>query len=208
MPTILRAGERLKSTYSFEPVDHLHRTEFYIWEEALTRWKGEGLPEDWRETNLFRYDPPGMFGTGVDLGWCEPPFLPAFEEKVIEVQGDHEIIQDFAGRWLKVFTGRRHGFMPDYLKHPVTCLKDWETVVLPRLNPATPERWERIRGKPAEARARAGAVGGMVNQGLVGGYMYLRALIGPEDLLYAFHDQPELVHAAMEGWLAIMDAGV
>ena len=31
--------------------------------------------------------------------------------------------------------------------------------------------------------------------------MYLRALIGPEDLLYMFYDEPEVIHAAMQGWL-------
>ena len=134
-------GERMRATYEFRPVDHLHRQEFYIWDEALERWKAEGLPEDWREQNLFNYDPAAVCGTGVGLGWCEPPFLPGFEDKVIEDKGDYEIVRDGAGRTIQVFKGRRHGFMPIYLKHVVSCLKDWEEVAAPRLDPATPERW-------------------------------------------------------------------
>jgi uroporphyrinogen decarboxylase len=204
----MTAGARMRATYEFAPLDHLHRGEFYIWGEALERWKGEGLPADWAETNLFTYDGPGMFGSGVNLGWCEAPFLPAFEEKVIEVDGDHEIIQDYAGRWLKVFRGRRHGFMPDYLKHPLSTMRDWEEVIFPRLDPANPARWEGLEDRVRAQRAAADAVDGMMNQGLIGGYMYLRSLIGPEDLLYMFYDAPEVVHAAMQGWLNLNDAAL
>ena len=106
-------AERLRATYRFEPVDHLYRREFYIWEEAIEKWREEGLPDDYQERNLFNFDGPALVDTGLNLGWCEPPFVPDYEEKVIESEGETEIIQDKAGRWLKVFTGRRHGFMPD-----------------------------------------------------------------------------------------------
>lgn len=208
MPPEMLSGERIRATYELQPVDHLHRTEFYIWDDALRRWKEEGLPEDWRERNLFLYDPPGMFGTGVNLGWCEPPFLPGFEEKVIEDQGSYEIIQDFAGRWLKVFRGRRHGFMPDYLKHPVASERDWEEDVAPRLDPETPQRWASLPETCARARQAQSEQGLLVTQGMIGGYMYLRALVGPEDLLYAFHDQPALIHRMMERWLALNDTAL
>lgn len=198
----------MRATYAFAPLDHLHRQEFYIWEEALARWQAEGLPADWAEQNLFQFDGTGIFDTGVNLGWCEAPFLPMFEAKTLEVHGDHEIIQDAAGRTLKVFTGRRHGFMPDYLAHPVGSLRDWHEVAAPRLDPANSARWEGLETAVRAARAQADAEGGMLHQRLVGGYMYLRALIGPEDLLFMFYDAPEVVHAAMQGWLALMDAAV
>jgi len=104
----MNAGERLRATYAFEPVDHLVRREFYIWDEAIQRWKAEGLPKDYQERNLFNFDAPAQTGPGLDLGWCEPPFLPAYEEKVVRDEGRTEIIQDRAGRWLRVFKGRRH----------------------------------------------------------------------------------------------------
>jgi uroporphyrinogen-III decarboxylase len=50
------------------------------------------------------------------------------------------------------------------------------------------------------------AKGNMVTQRMVGGYMYLRSLIGPGDLLYKFYDEPELIHECMKTWLALGQA--
>jgi len=201
-------AQRMRAIYEGKPVDHLPRQEFYIWEEALAEWREQGMPEDWAERNIFNFDPPGKLAVGWHMGWCEPPFVPAYEQKVIESQGDYEIIQDIAGRWLKVFTGRRHGFMPDYIRHPVSSIKDWVEDVAPRLDPTNAERWITLEEHCRNQRARAESDGLMTSQGLIGGYMYLRALMGPEDVLYAFHDQPELIRAMMERWFELMDAAL
>jgi len=190
------------------PTDHMVRREFYIWEEAITRWKGEGLPDDYNECNLFGFDPPAAAAVGLDLGWCEPPFYPYYEDKVVKSEGDTEVIQDFAGRWMRVFVGKRHGFMPEYMRHPVTCRKDWEEDVGPRLVPTEPARYARLDEQCAEAARLRDTEQRMVFQGMVGGYMYLRALIGPVDLLYRFVDDPELIHDIMRQWTAVMDAGL
>ncbi|MHB1458068.1 MAG: uroporphyrinogen decarboxylase family protein [Armatimonadota bacterium] len=200
-------GQRLRATYNFQPVDHLIRTEFYIWEEAIAKWKGQGLPDDWVQTNLFNYEPTGYFTTGVNLGWCEPPFLPYFESKIIESTEDYEIIQDVAGRHLKMFKGRSHGFMPDYMKHPVTCMEDWNEVSR-RLDPGNDERWVGLEETVKAQKSASDAVDGILSQNLVGAYMYLRALCGPVDLLYMFIDQPEVIHAAMQRWYELNDAAI
>jgi uroporphyrinogen decarboxylase len=57
----------------------------------------------------------------------------------------------------------------------------------------------------AAARDSAGK-GLMIQQNLIGGYMYLRSLIGPADLLYAFHDLPGLIHDCMSAWFDLADA--
>ncbi len=166
------------------------------------------MPGDFAEQNLFNYDPAGIIDIGLNLGWCEPPFFPAYEEKVIKHEGTTEVIQDAAGRWLRVFEGRRHGFMPDYIRHPVTCMKDWEEEVAPRLNPRDPMRYATLDAqcqRAEEARARDDL---LVRQGMVGGYMYLRALMGPEDLLVAFCLQPDLIHAMMRRWAELAHAGL
>ena len=46
----------------------------------------------------------------------------------------------------------------------------------------------------------------MISQSVAGGYMYLRSLIGPVDLLYKFYDSPELIHDCMKQWLLLGDA--
>lgn len=201
-------GQRYRAIYEFTPVDHLPRQEFYIWEEAIADWKEQGMPEDWQERNIFNFDPPGKLAVGWDLGCCEPPLVPYYEQKVIESQGEYEVIQDIAGRWLKVFTGRRHGFMPDYIRHPVTSMKDWVEDVAPRLDPNNPDRWVGIEDHCRAKGAQAEAEGQMLTQGIIGGYMFLRALIGPEEVLYAFCDQPELIRTMMEGWFELVDAAL
>lgn len=207
MPKNMLPGERLRATYQFKAVDHMHRTEFYIWDEAIARWKTEGLPDDWQERNIFQFDPPAGFATGVNLGWCEPPFIPPFEEKIVESCGDHDIIQDTAGRIIRVFHGRRHGFMPDYLKHPVASMDDWVNISK-LLDPSDPDRWAASIGMPTAQKKQAELVDGLLVQNIIGGYMYLRALIGPEDLLYMFYDDPEVIHAAMQGWFEMNDTGL
>ena len=204
----MKSGERLRATYEFQPVDHLFRREFGIWPEAIEKWKAQGLPDNYEEVNLFNFDPPGAVDVGLGLGWCEPPFLPAYEEKIVTKEGATEIIQDAAGRWLRVFEGRRHGFMPTYIRHAVTCMKDWEEEVAPRLDPSTPERYAGLAAKCENAQQRRADEDIMVRQGMVGAYMFLRSLMGPEDVLFAFHDQPDLIRAMMARWTEVMDAGL
>ena len=204
---VMSPGQRMRAMYEFAPFDHLYRTEFYIWEEALVRWKFEGLPDDWDEANYFGFDGSGRSEVGLHLGWCEPPFIPAYEAKVLETNGDYEIIQDPAGRTLKVFAGRRHGFMPDYLSHLVSNMSDWEAVA-PRLDSNNPERWSGLAERARAGREEADTSGGILTQRIIGGYMYLRALIGPEGLLYMIHDQPEVIHAAMSAWLDLADVAL
>jgi uroporphyrinogen decarboxylase len=56
-------------------------------------------------------------------------------------------------------------------------------------------------------RARDAAGRGMiVTQNLVGGYMYLRSLIGPGELPVVFYDDPDLIHACMRAWFDLADA--
>lgn len=196
--------ERLRATYNFEPVDHLFRKDFYIWEEALERWKSEGMPADADTSELFGYDE--RTWRHVDLlGWCEPPFVPAMEEVIIESAGDYEIVRDNAGRTVKFFKGRRHGFMPTYLKHAVTCEKDWEEDVAPLLSLETPERWQQVEDATADL-AEARRNGMWMVQDIIGGYMYLRALVGPVEICYMFVDNPDLVHRMMRRWLDLSDA--
>ena len=55
------------------------------------------------------------------------------------------------------FKGRRNGFMPEYLRHPVRDRKTWEEDVKWRLDPNAPGRFDgledRMRAAAAAARA-------------------------------------------------------
>jgi len=196
------SARKLRDTYARTPGIPLFRREFGYY--CLERWKEQGMPEDVPRHELFHYDPAGNYGLG-QLGWCEAAFRPAFEEKIIEDRGAHELVQDYAGRHVLYFKGRRSGFMPEYLDHPVKDAKTWEENVKWRLDPATPERYADLEGRMEKARAQA-ARGMIIQQGLIGGYMYLRSLIGPEHTLYAFYDMPDVVHDCMKTWFELADA--
>ena len=62
-------------------------------------------------------------------------FEPKFEVKVLEDRGDHELAQDDSGRHVLYFKGRRDGFMPEYVDHPVKDMRTWVENVKWRLDP-------------------------------------------------------------------------
>ena len=196
------AAVKLRDTYACKPgAPFCHRT-FGLW-MCLDTWYENGLDREANLNELFMLDQPG-FHPLDHLGWCEAAFEPAFEEAVIEDRGAHEVVQDLAGRHVLCFKGRRQGFMPHYVDHPVKNIKSWQKNVKWRLDPGTPQRYADLPQRMAQAQACA-AQGLMIQQNLIGGYMYLRSLFGPEDIMYAFHDQAQLIHDCMQTWLALAD---
>ena len=195
-------ARKLRDTYAITPGAPLIKREFGWY--CLDEWHKQGLAEDADLREMFGFDPPGGHGLG-QLGWCEATFRPAFEERVIEPRGDHELVQDHAGRHVLFFKGRRNGFMPEYVDHPVKDMKTWTENVKWRLAPSTPERFENLDKRMERAKAMA-AEGRMIDQGLIGPYMYLRSLIGPADLMYAWYDMPDVIRDCMETWFALADA--
>ena len=195
-------ARKLRDTYAITPGLPLYKKEFGYY--CTDRWHREGLLQDANFAEEFDYDPPGLTGVG-GLGWCEPGYCPAFEDKVLEDLGEHELVRDGAGRTVKFFKGRRNGFMPEYVDHPVHDQKDWEEACKPRLDPATPERYEGL-DKRLQATLGTAGKGFMVSQSIAGAGMYLRAMFGVERMMTAFYDMPEVVHDMMQTWLALADA--
>jgi hypothetical protein len=194
---------KMRDFYARKPDAPVYQREFGFY--SLERWKREGCIREGEDLDaLFGFDPPGKYETG-NLGWCEAGFCPAFEELILEDQGDYEVVRDFAGRGLKCFKGRRNGFMPEYVDHPVKDQKSWEENCLWRMDPERPERQEGIRRAIAGAKAAA-AEGQIICANLVGGYMYLRSLMGPVEVMYFFYDNPELIRRCMEAWFRLADA--
>ena len=172
---------------------------------CLEKWRREeGLAEDANLSELFGFDGPAVATLG-GLGGCEAPFVPLFEEEVLEDRGDYELARDFAGRHVLYFKGRRNGFMPEYVDHPVKDMKTWEENCLWRMNPDSPERIKKLEAA-LPAVVEGAKKGFMLQQYVVGGYMYLRSLMGPEGLLYMFYDDPQLVHKCMEQWFIVADS--
>ncbi len=195
--------KKMREFYKMKPDAPVYQCEFGFY--SLERWKAEGyISEDSDLREIFGYDEPGTYSL-EQLGWCQAPFVPAFDEEVIEDRGDHEVARDTAGRHVLFFKGRRSGFMPEYLEHPVKDMKTWEENCKWRLNPQSQERYADIDERMKKANALSDR-GMLIVQNLIGGYMYLRSLIGPLELLYKFYDEPGLIHACMETWLELADS--
>jgi len=171
---------------------------------CLDKWKELGHIDDSTDLDeLFGLEWAASYGLN-DIGWCESNFVPGFTEEVLEDRGDHELVRDAAGRSVLYFKGRRSGFMPEYVGHPVSDMKSWEENCKWRLDPNSPERYEGFEQKSMEAKEYQDK-GHFVRYACIGGYMFLRSLMGPEDLLYKFYDEPELIHDCMQTWLRFAD---
>lgn len=206
------AAKKVRDFYEIKPGAAIYEKEFYFYEHMLDQWAEQGHirarrpGEDYDDytAEVFGLDEPAVFNI-TGLGWCEAGFCPAFEEKILEDRGDYELVQDYAGRSLLCFKNRRMGFMPEYVDHPVKDMYTWEKNVKWRMDPNTPGRDALSRAELE--RAKEGAKkGGAVVQRCIGGYMYLRSLMGPEELLYMFYDDPDLIHDCMKTWLELADA--
>lgn len=203
------SAQKIHDFYNLKPNAPIYQKEFGYY--VLDRWIKEGHLKPYDAVadydaylrDVFGYDEPALHSV-YGLGWCEAAFCPYFEEKTLEDRGEHELIQDFAGRSLLVFKGRRQGFMPEYVDHPVKDMESFERNIKWRLNPAAEGRSEQSR-RSLEMAKEGAKSGAAVIQQAIGGYMYLRSLIGPEELLYKFYDEPKLIHACMKAWFELAD---
>jgi hypothetical protein len=195
------SARKLRDTYAITPGIPLLKREFGFY--SLEVWAEQGMPQDVSHPELFDLEPPGSHSLG-QLGWCEAGLCPVFETTVLEDRGEYELAQDFAGRHVLFFKGRRNGFMPEYVDHPVKDTRSFQEKIAWRMDPDSPERYVDLDERMATAKEAAGQ-GLMITQNLVGGYMYLRSLLGPEELLYAFYDMPDVVHACMRAWFELAD---
>lgn len=116
---------------------------------------------------------------------------PLFEKKIIEDHGDWFIYQDGWGMLKQEMKDRSS---PErFLSAPVKTWSDWEKLREERLQPDTrgriPEDW------PARTRAYRERTYPLVIGGEQGFFGSLRYLLGEVQVLMAFVDQPDLVHA-------------
>ncbi|MBE6610694.1 MAG: hypothetical protein E7634_08505 [Ruminococcaceae bacterium] len=195
--------KKYRDFYALKPNSPLVMKEFGWY--CRERWESEGYIKPGENLHkLFGFDEPGVHILDY-LGSWQAGVEPPFETKVLEDQGKYEIVQDHIGRHVKCFKGRRNGFMPEYVDHPVKDLKSWEEKIKWRLDPSTPIRYQRFDAQK-DYIAKEVSRGKLLSELMPGGYMYLRTLIGPTELLYAFYDMPELIHECMKAWFELNDA--
>ena len=174
---------------------------FGPWGETLARWQKEGLGEnndDW--TAPFGFDN-GILVVPINYGTC-----PAFEHTVLETKETTAVITDMFGVVQEVSLAGAS--IPKYLEFPVTTADEWLKYKKERLDPNTPERF------PANFMETAKDINNYDGPVQFGSYPYgifgtVRELMGLENLMFAFYDDPELVHMIMDDltdfWLAIYE---
>jgi hypothetical protein len=204
-------AKKMRDAYAIKPDAPVFQKEFGFY--SLERWAEEGKldgnPHDSWEfdqylKDLFGYDDEGSFSLH-GIGWTEAAFSPVFEEKILEDRGKYELVQDYAGRHVLYFKGRRSGFMPEYLDHPVKDIKSWEEKCKWRLDPKSEDRYRNLESEMETAVQKA-SQGMMITQRLIGGYMYLRSLMGPTDMMYLLYDDPDLINDCMKTWFELADS--
>lgn len=199
---------KLRNFYSKKGDAPFYQKEFGFY--SLDKWIQEGCLKKYDEVldyeaylrEVFLFDAPASFEI-LGLGGCEAPFLPAFETKILEDRGEYELVQDSAGREVLYFKNRRSGFMPEYVNHPVNDKYTWEKNCKWRLVP-NQQRTAEL-DKLIDIAVLEASKGKVIVQYMVGGYMYLRSLIGPINLLYKFYDDPELIHNCLKTWFDLAD---
>jgi len=212
----MNARERFLATLEFERV----RPPFWemgYWVQTLRRWYREGMP---KTHGIDPGQPDGNSVCGEHSAWPRPnrdldrdvhslldhdpglrqiPFAnfiwPAYELEVVEEGPDYRVVVDDMGIRKKVVHGETS--VPQYVGWPIADFEDLERLKAERLAPdyeaRLPADWENLK---AEFRDRDYPLTlGWIPCGFYGSARYL---MGEENLLVAYKQRPELVHAILD----------
>lgn len=188
MSTIMTDGERFLATMHYQPRDRCPMCDFGFWPETIELWHAQGLPawvqggHDTTYTNQFFGVDVCMGGPVLDVGLC-----PAFETKVLEDRGDHELVQQADG--VIVLRKKFMSSIPEHYGHLLADRASWTKHYKWRLNPDTPERYpnwaeaQKIWNTP-QPYAYFMWAGSL--------YGWLRNWMGVENISYLVYDDPAL----------------
>ncbi len=182
--------ERFIATMHYQPRDRAPICDFGFWPETIETWYAQGLPTwvkrgyDGATTNQFFGMDVFSGGSGGNVG-----LLPAFESKVLEDRGDHEVIQD--GNGVTLLRKKTMGSIPMHLGHTLTDRASWEKHFKPRLVADEPQRLpknleerRKVWNDPHCPYPRT-AWGGSL-------YGWIRDWMGMENVSYIVYDDPAL----------------
>ena len=219
--------ERFHAIMNFEPCDRMLCWEQGFWGGAVERWYREGMPRRrgvegdpmFGDTVRGPATPvaPGdrvcgdvLEGAGLDLPTLRVPaelFLcPAFEEEVLEDQGDQVVMRDALGILKRMPKDKNS--IPHFFEWPVKDREGFERLAEERLNPESPGRF------PPDWEAQVKRLNGYEGVVALGGYPCgffgaPRFLMGEVALLMGFLESPDLVRRVVDHladlWAALYD---
>jgi len=193
--------ERFDAAMRFEKPD---RPFFFptigFWRETIQRWHGEGLPKYVNEITgylYFNFEYPVPLPNGSHE---QPGFFPPFRRKVLEEKDEYRIVRDWSGKTFKEFKDKSSS-IPLFLESPVKNMDDFRNLKW-RLRPEVPGRavnpaFDAVRAWSKISRLPFGAM----YSGLFG---FHRHLLGDEELMVAYFDAPDLVHAMSRAWARLV----
>jgi uroporphyrinogen decarboxylase len=195
----LNNRERLIRTALGQDVDRLPLHLWGPWGETIERWRGEGYPREPVDFDAYFGLDAYFSPIAVNLG-----YYPAFEYKVLEDRGGTKLIQDGSGSILEIMAD--HSTIPKIISPAVSGRESWEKLK-ERLDPRSPERYPDWQAEIKRfANSGAAVQIGIYPYGLFG---TLRDMMGVEELLVGFYDEPELIHDIMDYltnfWLALYE---
>lgn len=135
--------QRFNATMHYQERDRCPICDFGFWTETLDVWHEQGLPKTvtYHDYNAVHTDVwfgmdsyTGGPGEHVDL-------LPAFEYKVLEDRGDHEIVQN--GDGVVLLQKKVMGSIPHHVSHTLVDRDSWNKHFKWRLDPTSCERYPK-----------------------------------------------------------------
>ena len=172
---------------------------FMPWGETTERWKKESGIADLDTWRYFGFEP---------FFHCVPAHMgpfPGFASKVLEETEEFVISLDWRG--IVARNRRDGGSMPEFMSYPIKTPTDWVKYKEERLQPRVADRLPDLK----QFVVNMATVDAPVQLGIFPWGMFgtARDMMGAEELLVAFYDEPELVRDIIRTytdlWLALYE---
>ena len=188
MSLILTPGERIVRCLTGQEIDRVPYGTFLgwsPWQETYDRWVKESGITDLNVAEYFEFDP--TFNCiAVNLG-----FHPVFEDITLDEDDEYRTWIDYRGITIRNY--KYNGSIPEYLKYPVETPADWEKIKKERLNKTDVERFLNVNWDDVEKYNKQHGTAIQAGYYPYGMFGTPRDLMGAEELLVAFYDEPEMV---------------
>lgn len=191
--TTMTPHERFLACMHFEAIDRVPLWEWGPWPSTLRRWQREGLGEGNPAPQFAECDNKVL--CGVDL-WM----LPRFKEEIVAEDALYITKRTDRGALERTLKSPDEMTMPEHLEYPVKTRADWEELKK-RFNSENPYRFPADWQNQCDRWRRDAPVllfQGPRSPSLFG---FVRELLGPERTLYAFYDEPTMIHDMMETYM-------
>ena len=205
----MNARERFLETMLFGTPDRIPFSPGGGRKSTREAWHRQGLPESVKPHEISRYAYEQIGGTldfpgGGEGFHINERMIPQFEEKVIEVRENTQVVQDWKGNICEI----SNEFTPEYLRNaidfvtrswikcPVESWDDWETMK-ERYNANDPSR---LPENPEELGDRLKNRTWPITIHFSGPFWQMREWLGFENLCTSFYDAPDMIRDMVSFW--------